>query len=447
MKPGVYSEISNADYHGGPGISKSGLDLIHRSPMHFKWVLDADNDNTPTTAQALGTAAHSLILEPAEFVKQYCLALRPADVPNAIDDRDQLVAMVQALNAEREAAHPEAIRDADQLVTMLEMLNEGRLPKLPTGGTKAELVDRILQDQRVRGLEADGYIPPGYEELEAMKGPELKAILEAANAHRPGLLSTSGSTKDLAQRLRDNGAKLTLWSEVLEQHLQQNGVPYIGNISGSRHDMAAWLRANGVEVTLWSDVQAEWLQNNASRTVLTPEQWEQLHAMRDAVMAHPAAHALLTGCTGKAELSVYWNDPVTGELCRCRPDWWRDDDLLVDLKTTEDASPEGFAKSIANWRYDVQDPFYTDGVKLATGRTPRGFVFIAVEKKPPYAVGVYVLDEESRELGRAQYQADLQVYAECVKTNTWPGYGDKIQSISVPGWHANRNKHLLDGVA
>lgn len=368
MKPGIYSDISNEDYHRGPGISKSGLDLINRSPMHYKAVIDAANDNEPTDAQALGTAAHAIILEPAEFAKNYCLGLRQQDVQHAIDDREQLVAMV-------------------------EKLNEGRLPKLATGGNKGEQVDRILEHV---GGNRDG--------LEKLKGAELKAILEEANAKRDGLLPTSGS----------------------------------------RHDMAELLRANGVEVTLWSDVQAEWMKNNGHRTVLTAEQWDQLHRMRDAVMAHPAANALLTSAPGKAEQSVYWVDAETGVLCRCRPDYWREDGVLVDLKTTDDASPEGFAKSIANWRYDVQAPFYMDGVKAVTGRDALAFVFIAVEKKPPCAVGVYVLDSDSIQLGRAQYRADLHTFAACQATGNWPGYGDKIQTISVPGWHLNKNARLLE---
>lgn len=372
MKPGVYVGVPNSEYHGGPGISKSGLDLIHRSPMHYKAVIDGANDNQPTAAQAIGTAAHALILEPQVFAEEYCLALRQSDVPHAIDDRDQLVAMVAKLN-------------------------EGRLPKLPTSGSKAELLERIA------GSLAN---PEHKEAFEHCSLAELKEAIADINKSRPGLLSTSGN----------------------------------------RHELADLLRANGVQVTLWSDVQAEWMQNNGHRTVLTAEQWDQLHRMRDAVMDHPAARALLAGVPGQAELSVYWNDPQTGELCRCRPDYWRSDDLLVDLKTTDDASPEGFAKSIANWRYDVQAPFYMDGVQLATGRKPRGFVFIAVEKKPPFAVGVYVLDADSVEIGRAQYKADLQTYARCKRTGEWPGYGDKIQTISLPAWHANKNAHLLSAV-
>lgn len=371
MKPGVYEGISNAEYHGDPGISKSGLDLIHRSPMHYHAVVTAENDHTPTPAQELGTAAHALILEPEVFTATYCLALRRSDVPEAIDDREVLVEMVNKLN-------------------------ETRLPKLSSSGTKDALIETI------KGAAADH---PGYDftGIDDFKGTELKAVISSLNAQRPGKLSTSGS----------------------------------------RHELAELLRANGQQVTLWSDVLEEWQQNNPGRIVLSPEVWDQLHAMRDAVHNHPAAHALLTGVPGEAEKSVYWNDPTTGVLCRCRPDWWRDDDVLVDLKTTDDASPEGFAKSMANWRYDVQAPYYMDGVKLSTGRNVKAFVFVAVEKKPPYAVGVYVLDSDSLELGRAQYQHDLRVYAECLANDKWPGYGDKIQTINMPAWHANKNAHLI----
>lgn len=376
MKPGVYEGIPNAEYHSGPGISKSGLDLIHRSPLHYHAVVTAENDRVPTAAQELGTAAHALILEPDVFTDTYCLALRRSDAPDAIDDREVLVEMVNKLN-------------------------ETRLPKLSTGGKKEEQVARIMAEIATGDAEKDAAY---LAELEAMKGAELKAQLEAMNTERPGKLSTSGS----------------------------------------RHELAELLRANGQQVTLWSDVLAEWTENNPGRIVLSPEVWEQLHAMAAAVHSHPAAGALLTSVPGEAEKSVYWNDPTTGVLCRCRPDWWREDDVLVDLKTTDDASPEGFAKSMANWRYDVQDPFYTDGVKIATGRNVKAFVFIAVEKKPPYAVGVYVLDSASREIGRATYQHDLKVYAECLANDNWPGYGDKIQTINMPTWHANKNAHLLD---
>lgn len=437
MKPGVYEGISNAEYHGGPGISKSGLDLVHRSPMHYNAAQQVANDDRPDTkAYFVGREFHMLALEPEVFEVEYVEAFGRDSAPDAIEDREVLVEMVEAINAERVAAHPDAVRDAETLVAMIGKLNETRLAKLSTSGNKDALIDRIVEFTTGWGTR---------EELEAMKGAELKAFIERVNEKRTGLLSTSGSRTDLANLLRANGVEVTLWSEITDAYQQEHGRPYVLPTStASRHDMAAWLNANGKHVRLWSDVKAEWEKVNEHRTILNPEQWKTIHAMRDALMAHPAANALLTGVPGEAEKSVYWIDATTGVLCRCRPDWWRDDNLIVDLKTTEDASPEGFARSIAKFRYDVQDAFYTDGVQQATGKRPKAFVFIAVEKKPPYGVGVYVLDAETKDLGRAQYQHDLRVYAECVRTGEWPGYGDKIQTINLPAWHANKNAHLLE---
>lgn len=439
MKPGVYEGISNAEYHGGPGISKSGLDLVHRSPMHYNAAQQVANDDRPDTkAYFVGREFHMLALEPEVFEVEYVEAFGRDSAPDAIEDRDVLVEMVEAINAERIAAHPTAVRDSETLVAKINELNEGRLAKLPTSGSKNELIARIMEFTGWTG-EAS--------ELESMKGAELKSVIEKANESRSGLLSTSGSRADLANLLRANGVEVTLWSEITDAYQQEHGRPYVLPTStASRHEMAAWLNANGKQVRLWSDIKAEWEKVNEHRTILNPEQWKTIHAMRDALMAHPAANALLTGIPGKAEKSVYWIDATTGVLCRCRPDWWRDDNLIVDLKTTEDASPEGFARSIAKFRYDVQDAFYTDGVQQATGKRPKAFVFIAVEKKPPYGVGVYVLDAETKDLGRAQYQHDLRVYAGCLRTGEWPGYGDKIQTISLPAWHANKNAHLLEAL-
>jgi exodeoxyribonuclease VIII len=108
--------------------------------------------------------------------------------------------------------------------------------------------------------------------------------------------------------------------------------------------------------------------------------------------------------------------------------------LLVDLKTTEDASPRGFAKSIAQWRYQVQAAWYMDGVEQATGTRPEQFLFVCVEKKAPYAVAVYAADAEMIAAGAQTAARDLDVLATCKAANAWPGYSDQIEPISLPPW-------------
>jgi exodeoxyribonuclease VIII len=170
------------------------------------------------------------------------------------------------------------------------------------------------------------------------------------------------------------------------------------------------------------------------RTVLPKADADLVMRMGHAVFAHPAA-AMLLALPGKAETTHMWTDEATGLQCKCRPDWLTDDGrLIVDLKTTEDASPRGFARSIAQWRYHTQASWYLDGVEQATGTRPEQFLFLCVEKKAPYAVAVYAADAEMIDAGAQTAARDLDVLATCKAANAWPGYSDQIEPISLPAW-------------
>jgi exodeoxyribonuclease VIII len=80
------------------------------------------------------------------------------------------------------------------------------------------------------------------------------------------------------------------------------------------------------------------------------------------------------------------------------------------------------------YRYHVQAAFYSQGINAEQ------FLFIAVEKKPPYCVAVYVTPPELIERGLTEAAEDLRLIATCRAENRWPGYGDEIQSLAVPNW-------------
>ena len=173
---------------------------------------------------------------------------------------------------------------------------------------------------------------------------------------------------------------------------------------------------------------------STGRTVLAKADAELVMRMGHAVFAHPAA-AMLLAMPGKAETTHMWTDQATGLRCKCRPDWLTDDgSLIVDLKTTEDASPAGFRKSIANFRYFLQASWYLDGLEQATGKRPDQFIFICVEKKPPFACAVYAADAEMIQIGAEAAARDLDVLATCRAAGAWPSYSDQIETISLPPW-------------
>jgi hypothetical protein len=171
-----------------------------------------------------------------------------------------------------------------------------------------------------------------------------------------------------------------------------------------------------------------------TRTVISREDADLVMRIGRSVLSHPAA-AYLLGLPGKAETTHMWVDEATGLQCKCRPDWLLDDgSMIVDLKTTEDASPRGFQKSIAQWRYHVQASWYLDGLQHATGKRPEQFVFIAVEKKPPYVCAVYVADQQMIEIGQDTARRDLDKLNICKAADYWPGYSDCIEQINLPPW-------------
>jgi exodeoxyribonuclease VIII len=155
----------------------------------------------------------------------------------------------------------------------------------------------------------------------------------------------------------------------------------------------------------------------------------QVQAIAESVRNHPRARVLLS--QGQPEVSVF--SKLNGTLVKCRPDWLRDDGIIVDLKTTQDASPAEFARSAWKYRYHVQAAFYTD-VCLSAGIAVRSFVFVAVETKPPYLVACYVLNPLDLELGREAYRRDLDTYQRCVYTGEWPGYSEDIKTLELPAW-------------
>lgn len=179
----------------------------------------------------------------------------------------------------------------------------------------------------------------------------------------------------------------------------------------------------------------DWITANKGKDFISLETYDQVSRMRDSVMRHPLVPELLS--QGVVEQRIDWENLETGAMCKAKPDFRNTRNrLIVDLKSTEDASEEGFTRSAFKYRYHVQAPFYTDGA-IANGLSPEGFVFIAVEKEPPYLVNIFYADEEMMSFGRRTYHRDLETYMDCVMSGQWPGYSPEIKPLSIPRWAAN----------
>jgi hypothetical protein len=155
------------------------------------------------------------------------------------------------------------------------------------------------------------------------------------------------------------------------------------------------------------------------------------------MLATPFVSKLING---EHEISYFWVDEDTGLECKCRPDSINHKlKIVVDYKTCDNAETEHFMKQAIRLGYDLQAYMYQKGIKENIGEEYL-FVFIAQEKKPPYAVNILQADDNFMASGKQIFREMLNVYKECSESGEWYGYlGRKpeINSLGVPKWIEN----------
>jgi hypothetical protein len=180
--------------------------------------------------------------------------------------------------------------------------------------------------------------------------------------------------------------------------------------------------------------KAEWsafVESSVGRIVLDRADYDAARRCVDAVLAHPGARALLDGA--RREVSAFWLDPKYNIPCKARFDALNHGGI-VDVKTTDDASPDAFARSIAKWGYHRQSAHYSDGHEVALGTPSAFFALIVVEKEPPHAVACYAMPDVGVLAGRREMATARARYAHCIAAGEWPAYPDTIETIALPKW-------------
>lgn len=181
-------------------------------------------------------------------------------------------------------------------------------------------------------------------------------------------------------------------------------------------------------------------RENAGKITVTAEMYQQAEEMTAALYGNSYARRLLRG---EKEVPFFWTDELTGEECKCRVDCLSKTEknlVIVDLKTTDNASTDAFIRSAIKYQYDFQAAMYSEGVKANTGKQPI-FVFIAIEKKPPYAVNILQCDELFCRRGYDLFREYIGMFHECKETGIYWGYTgafNQINTITLPAYLKER---------
>lgn len=179
----------------------------------------------------------------------------------------------------------------------------------------------------------------------------------------------------------------------------------------------------------------------SGREVLPDAQYEKCLRIRDALVRQPWRGALLDG-PGITELSVLWTDDDSGVRCKSRcdrvtlsyqhPSWPAPAPVIVELKSSRDATPDGFRHTLSKLSYHVQARMQLEALAYHDPRTwldpgtlevrPEQLIWLVLETEKPWEAALYSPSTEMLEEAGRRLRHALALWRDCESSGRWPGF-------------------------
>ncbi len=182
--------------------------------------------------------------------------------------------------------------------------------------------------------------------------------------------------------------------------------------------------ASAAAIDWWADFNAR----AAGKVVLTPIEAVRVDGMVRAARRHKLYPELFT--RGQAEIVYQWRDARLGIACKARFDYLTHDAWASDLKSTTDASPDGFRRACERYLYHLQDAHNRTGYEHLHERGLEGLLFMAVERDPPHGVAVYAMPPNAVRFGLDAVERAMLRYAQAERDGWWPGYPEGVLPVA-----------------
>lgn len=181
----------------------------------------------------------------------------------------------------------------------------------------------------------------------------------------------------------------------------------------------------------------EWIEQNSDKIALTCQQMNMVQRMADSLRKHPIVAEWVRW--GQIEHSKWYEDEVSGLLCKLRTDITVDE-AHIDIKTMRSkATPDNFVKEVAKYNYHTRATHYM------AGSWRERFVWACVEKSYPHAVNIFELSSEDLAIGWEVRAKLLRRIVEYEQTGFAPFYSTDIKQVKLPGWAVARDRRWLEG--
>ncbi|HWU20933.1 MAG TPA: PD-(D/E)XK nuclease-like domain-containing protein [Nocardioides sp.] len=184
---------------------------------------------------------------------------------------------------------------------------------------------------------------------------------------------------------------------------------------------------NPTSTKAWKLFVAE--SESDGKVIVTQDDWERAHRMRDAILAHGEAAELLFSGDGLSEVSAFCTDE-DGIQHKARFDRLVPDSV-IDLKTTGSRPGEdSLTRTVIGFLYDLSASHYLDVADLLDLDVER-FTWVFVGKTEPYRVTVADASKEFIERGRTL--RDRALNRLCGDAEPYEGATGRL-TLTPPPW-------------
>lgn len=169
--------------------------------------------------------------------------------------------------------------------------------------------------------------------------------------------------------------------------------------------------------------------------------WPEVVAMCESGRAQLAAHQDASDIfsNGKPEQTLIWFEEIRGVKIWCR--------ARIDYVPNKRGRPYGDYKSLAasvnpdflqrysasaGWAF--QEAFYRRGIRAVLGEEDPSFKFVAHETDSPYCLAVVDNAPERVGVNARKVEYALDLWAWCIKNNSWPGYPNRTCTLEATPW-------------
>lgn len=172
----------------------------------------------------------------------------------------------------------------------------------------------------------------------------------------------------------------------------------------------------------------EWCLSAKGKEEVKPDKYKEAQDMAKALMSNPDC-ANIMAAKGTVEMPVFWEED--GVKCKGKLDKYLSElNVIVDYKTTNDASPKQFYWKVTDFGYLLQLAHYQAGVRATLGLDAYpGVLIMAQETDAPYVSQVYEVPQVEIDQAHERRRELLAIYKTCKDTGIWPGYGEGILTL------------------